>query len=161
MQVSIKVVELSGADLAVVPEAERVLLVQLGHLHNTINLLRRWLLSARPEGRTEAEVHAALAQHSLAARMLAGILCEGWMVLQKSFFGAGVSRGYANDLSTKGAAALATLKCYFSQTNLLKTVRDRFAFHFDRDEILRQLRAFGESDSSTLYISEEAGNSLY
>jgi hypothetical protein len=161
MTIALQVMELSGSDLGRVPESERVLLIQLGHLQNTINFLYRWLLSSQIKGKNGADFHAALAQHNLAARTLAGVLCEGWAILESSYFGAKVSQQYASELSMDGSAALEKLKQYFSHSNLLKTVRDRFAFHFDRKEVLRQLQVFRDSDTSLLYISEEVGNSLY
>jgi hypothetical protein len=161
MTIALKVMELSGSDLGQVPESERVLLIQLGHLQNTINFLHRWLLSSQIKGKTGADLHAALAQHNLAARTLAGVLCEGWANLENSYFGTKVSQQCANELSLDGSAALEKLKQYFSHSNLLKTVRDRFAFHFDRKDVLRQLQIFRDSDTSLLYISEEVGNSLY
>lgn len=161
MTLALNVMELSGSDLRRIPEIERVLLIQLGHLHNSINFLYRWLLSSQVKGKTGAELHAALAQHNLAARTLAGVLCEGWTILERSYFRAKVSQQYANELGMEGSAALERLKKYFSHSNLLKTVRDRFAFHFDPEEVLTQLQAFRDSDASRLYISGDVGNSLY
>jgi hypothetical protein len=161
MTITLQVMELSGSDLARMPESERVLLIQLGHLQNTINFHYRWLLSSQIKGKTGADLHAALAQHNLAARTFAGVLCEGWMILESSYFRTKMSQQYANELSVDGSVALKKLKQYFSHSNLLKTVRDRFAFHFDRRDVLKQLQLFGDSETSLLYISEEVGNSLY
>ena len=85
MTIALKVMELSGSDLGRVPESERVLLIQLGHLHNTINFLYRWLLSSHIKGKSGADLHAALAQHNLAARTLA-------LPIPRKTFGASVIR---------------------------------------------------------------------
>jgi hypothetical protein len=161
LDVDLKVVSLSGGDLAAIPREERILLVQFAHLHNTINVIRRWLLSSEESGASDAERHAAVTQRGLATRMLCGVLNEGSNVLERSLLRTRISEKYHPRLTAEGQRLQERVVSYFCERNVIKTVRNRFAFHFDRPDVDRQIHEVAPEQSFPLYVCEEQGNSLY
>jgi hypothetical protein len=158
----VRVLSLSRDDLKRIPEDERILFVQLSYIHNTINVLRRWIISSRSDViDRKPEFHAAITQQQLAGRFLVGVLFEGEKVLRKSLFGTQISRRYEAQLTTEGRRCQDTITTYFRRRNVIKAVRDRFAFHFDRSDVATQLNELPEDGSYFLYLTEEQGNSLY
>jgi hypothetical protein len=163
MDVEIRAIELTGRQLETLPADERVFLVQIAHLANTIMVLQKWLIFCQvraPSHKVESE--AATTQQMLVMRVLSGVLYEGWQVLHESYFKAQLSKKYHAKLTDDGKKCLATLKKYFDRhENKIKTVRNKFAFHFDRATVEKELSLLEQDKPYHLYLSDFQGNCLY
>jgi hypothetical protein len=53
-------------------------------------------------------------------------------------------------LDESGKNSLNEIKRYFSKNNLIKDIRDNFAFHYSSDDLKNQLQR--TKDAGTLYI---------
>ncbi len=85
----------------------------------------------------DAEIGIFLSQTALLLSHFAGTLSEANNVIRKSFYSTAVSKKYAHSLPQEASRALARIKAYFAKpNNLVSTFRNKFAFHYDRDEIL-------------------------
>jgi len=162
MQIEILTLELRGSQLEAIPQDERVLLVQMGHLANTIMVLQKWLVFCEVRAAPKSvEAAAATTQQMLVMRILSGVLYEGWRVIQTSYFKAQLSKKYDAKLSDDGKEYLATLKDYFNHGNSITRVRNKVAFHFDRCTVVNELNLVERNKPYHLYLSECQGNSLY
>jgi hypothetical protein len=163
MDIEVQAIELTGKQLQALPKNERVFLVQAAHLANTIMILQKWLLFTEVRSPSQSvEAAAETTQQMLVMRLLCGVAHEGWKVLEKSYFGTQLSKNYNSCLSEEGRKHLKTLKCYFKgRVNLIKRVRNGFAFHFDRSAVEAELRLVPLDAQYHLYLSELQGNSLY
>jgi len=162
MDVEIRAIELTGRQLEALPSEERVFLVQMGHLANTIMVLQKWLIFCQvraPSQKIESE--AATTQQMLVTRILSGVLYEGWQVIHESYFKAQLSKKYDAKLTDDGKKCLASLKKYFDGENKVKTVRNKSAFHFDRATVENELSLVERDKSYCLYLSGFQGNCLY
>ncbi len=163
MEIEVFAVELTGKELQALPKDDRVLLIQLAHLANTIIVLQKWMIFC--SNRSESgSIHAAAetTQQMLVMRILSGVLYEGWQMLSQSYFGTQLSKKYHSRLSKEDQECLKTLKCYFrKKENPIKRVRNRFAFHFDRGAVESELKLVPPDARYHFYLSEFQGNSLY
>jgi len=162
MSVEIRAIELTGRQLEALPSDERVFFVQMAHLVNTIMILQKWLIFCQlraPSQKIESE--AATTQQMLVTRLLSGVLYEGWRVVQDSYFKALLSKKYDAKLTDDGKKCLIILKKYFGHANSIQKVRNKCAFHFDKDIVMAELGHVEQDKPFHLYLSELQGNSLY
>ena len=147
--------EFSVEDFRFLDEDLKIFLVQLGHLLNEINILRKCVLicsekSERPDG---VEKSAQVIQALFFIRMLAGKLYEGWGMVKRSYFNACLSKQYESGLSPEATRALDKLKQYFNKkSSVVKELRQKFAFHYDR-QVVRECLAAGLEGSRLCILS--------
>jgi hypothetical protein len=149
------------AKLDVIPESERVLFVFLGHFLDEISILNKLLLIANVQSEADLIRKAHTTQSLLIARMFIGKLVEGWGMLQQNFFGTALSKQYEPKLHAPGDTALANLKCYFGPSNLLRDIRNNFAFHYSADQVIQHLASLEASYTSEIYLAKDYANSLH
>ena len=79
-------------------------------------------------------------------------------MLQRDYFRSKLCMKYDSLLDESGKASLREIKRYFSKKNLIKDVRDNFAFHYSSEDLQHQLQ-----DAGTLYfyLAKTHGNSFY
>jgi hypothetical protein len=149
--------------LRAMPEDERILFVQLSHITNDIAILHKLLLFTHKTSDSEIIRDSIVAQGSLAARLLAGVLYEAWQVLQSTFFNSTLAKTYEDLLPNEPSGALRELKAYFRGGNTISTVRNHFAFHYDRGAVQDYLDCMDEKSAELyhIYLSDDHGNSLY
>jgi hypothetical protein len=145
--------------LETLPARERSLFLALAHLANEIRALEKLVLwSGQLESQNDAQVSGQTSLMFMFLKLLAGKLKEGHKLLQKGFFGTGISRDYK--LSKEAQDALGEIKNYFDRRNTIHRVRNKFAFHYSPDEMDRVLP--GLPDELEVYIQEEgSANNLY
>lgn len=155
--------ELTKKQLDSIPESERVLIILLCHAANELAVLTKMFhfCSAYEAGEEEVLIEARNAQALVMGRLLTGKLFEFWSLLQESFFSTKVSKEYALHFDADTIAALDNLKRYFGRNNLIKKVRNNFAFHYSSDQIKEGYGQLGEDDSLDVYLSKTNANSLY
>ena len=139
---------------------ERDFVVSIGYLTNQINVLNKLLLIAnRHHGDNEVEESGKVMTIGFLLRVLAGYLSEGWELLQTMYFGSKLSMEYDKKLPGAGAEALVELKRYFSNANLIRTIRSEFAFHIPTGHLQSALDK--DQEALEFYIAEATGNCLY
>ena len=158
-------IEISKEKLLSIPKEERLFFIQLTNVANELFILQKLtLFSARSEESDELIRRAQNSQALFLIRLTAGILWEGWRLLETHFFGSKLSEKYSKYLSDDGNNKLEYIKKYFSNINLIKTIRDEYAFHRSNESSDRMNEVIEQTDDSevfSLYFSEHHGNCFY
>ena len=155
-------IPISKQQLDSIPADERLFFIQIGHLANELSTLNRLLLFvSNTTGTTELERRARNSQALLLVRLCSGKLFEGWQMLQRDYFGSKVSREYDRLLDESGKNSLNEIKRYFSKNNLIKDLRDNFAFHYPSDDLQNQLQDTKDTGTLYIYLGYAHGNSFY
>jgi hypothetical protein len=137
--------------LDTLPENEYVLFHTLGHIFDEINGIQKMLYWASNEPKTdEAQKHGSNTLVIMLIQILAGKLNEAWEFFKKNYFRSELSRIYDSKLNNDAKEALYSLKRYYGKTNAIKTIRDKFAFHYSKDEISNQY--IDETNNLLIYI---------
>lgn len=158
----IKKITITKKQFDLLPEKEKVFFVQLGHLQNEITTLTKLLIFSKSRSETEVIKKAYTMQESLIARMSIGKLHEGWNLLQKNFFGSGLSKKYEPKLPLQGQKSLESLKKYFGGKKLLSDIRNNFSFHNPSfDEINKQLKAIPDDTEFQLFLGKDYATTNY
>ena len=153
---------LTKPQLDAIPEAERTLMVLLGHAANELSVLTKLFhFSSIDLGDHQLLVEARNAQALTLGRILTGKIYECWQLLQTAFFGTRISKSYVPEFDEKARGALTALKRYFGRTNLIETTRNKFAFHYAPDQISAGYAKLGEGDALDVYLSKTNANTLY
>ena len=143
---------------------EKALLVYLGQLYDeVIILLNAYLCSGKKD--SNDIVHTAqFCQANFFMKLLAGKIFEGWQAIDKKYTGSGVSATYNKHLAPEAKDAMKYLRRYFSQKNLIKHVRDKFAFHqdygMDNAGSAKEFDALSDKDCA-IYVSNIFGNNFF
>jgi hypothetical protein len=106
-------------------------------------------------------VEARNAQFLTLGRLLTGRIYECWRLLQSAFFQTRISRSYEPRVDEKARGALEALKKYFGRINLIENVRNKFAFHYEPDQIAAGHAKLGDGDPLDVYLSKTNANTLY
>ncbi len=155
-------VKLTKDQLDAIPEAERNLVILLCHAANELSVLSKLFhFSAKQDTDVPLLVEAQNAQALVLGRLLTGKIYECWKLLKASFFGAKVSRTYVPLFDEDSKNALDNFKQYFGGDNLIKTVRNEFAFHYSAKQIAAGYEKVGDNDSLDAYLSLTNANTLY
>lgn len=155
-------IKVTKAQLDAIPEQERALMVLLAHAANELNVLTKiFHFCSTHEAPTPVEEQARNAQAVVLGRLLTGKIYECWELLRKAFFGARVSQSYEPQFDATAQAAMKELKRYFSGDNLVKTVRNRHAFHYAPDQVASGYVGVVDHDPLDIYLAPENGNTLY
>lgn len=143
------------------PEAERVLLVQLGHLCNELSFFNKLLLITSDLDAQGVERHAMVTQSMIIARVFIAKIFEGWRMMKREFFDSRLSKDLEPALSPDGKEALSKLKRYFGQSNLISTIRNTYSFHYGSDNIGPTLRALPSDRPLEMFLGENYSNTLH
>lgn len=159
----INVYEFKGSQLAAMPENERILLVQFAHLSNCISMLYKYVFyTATPPSSEPIIEEEFAAQHYFFIRIFAGILNEGWNCIEESYCERELSLKYKDKIES-GNESFKFLEKYFKEKNTIRTIRNKFSFHFDRDTIKNMFNKNNGFHDNTLniYSAKGIGNSLF
>lgn len=155
-------ISLTKAQLDAIPEDERVLVVLLAHAANELNVLTKLFhFCSTHKIATPVEEQARNAQSLVLGRVLTGKIYECWELLRKAFFGAKLAKTYEPSFDAEAQAAMKALKQYFAADNLVKTVRNRHAFHYAPDQVVAGYVSVQDNDPLDIYLSEANANTLY
>jgi hypothetical protein len=110
-----------------------------GQLANEINILTKLVWFGMNQERAAAKgvpQEAALSQTLLLIKILAGKLYEGHALIGKAFSAKKLYQKYQNRLNDEGRNSLQQINRYFGNSdNMIKRIRNEFAFHFETNEI--------------------------
>lgn len=146
---------LSAAKLNGVPASERALLIVVAHAVNEINVLNKLLLLCSAfdvEPKWRAHAHAC--QALVLARALTGKLNEAWEALQRGYFRSQLSRVYDSRLDEEATSGLSFLKTYFSRSNVVGIIRNKFAFHYSLDHANSEVPEDVPPEELAIYFGE-------
>ena len=150
--------------LDTIPEIEQVFFIQLMQFLNELNILQKCTIVSSNElaSLTTIEKRSQISQAQFFIRTLAGKLYEGWKMIGKNFLKTQLSSEYENLLSQKGKESLSELIVYFNdENNLVRLIRNKFAFHYDKEKIKEEIDKIPQEELLEMYISEHRGNCLY
>jgi hypothetical protein len=92
---------------------------------------------------------------------LAAKLNEGWEMLQRQYFGSGLSRNYAPNLAQEAQEALKKLGRYFGAENVIRACRDQYAFHYDGNALRDHYRTLPAREDTDFFLCNFAGCNLF
>ena len=157
-------INIPKSKLDIIPEIEQVFFIQLMHFLNELDILQKCVIvsSNKLASLTTIEKRGQISQAHFFIRILAGKLCEGWKMIDKNFIETQLSREYENLLSQKGKESLSELIGYFNDiNNKVRLIRNKFAFHYDKEKIKEELDKIPQEELLEMYISEHRVNCLY
>jgi hypothetical protein len=155
-------IDITPMEFNEIPDAERAMLVLLGHAMNEVNILTKLFVVAgqfHPEPRWHA--HGQVCQALTLGRMLTGKLHEMWQSIVKGYLRTPLSKKYGPDLDPEGKLALDALKKHFGKKNLVSDVRNQFSFHYSLEAAKRKVEADTSDREMCIYFGSTNGTSLY
>ena len=154
--------KLDRKKLDAAPEAERTLFLMLGHLANQATILGKWVVwSQAKEGASDLERKGCAAQSVMALSLLSAKLNEGWGLLQKHYYGTGISKIYDPKLEAGARDALKELGRYFGNENAVRRCRDEYAFHYDGNALKAHYTTLPAEEEMDFYLCEFGGANLF
>ena len=157
-------INIPKSKLDTLSEIEKVFFVQLMQFLNELNILQKCTIVSNNElaSLTTIEKRSQISQAQFFIRTLAGKLYEGWKMIGKNFLKTQLSSEYENLLSQKGKESLSELIVYFKDKhNLVCFIRNKFAFHYDKEKIKEEIDKIPQEELLEVYISEHRANCLY
>jgi hypothetical protein len=158
-------VNLTKSKLAAMPQAERSLLLLLGHANNEINVLSKLILMLRKD---EPEVklidHVEAGQVFIIMRVLIGKLHEAWLLFNRRFQSDhSLRRKYLTKLSSGATTAVTELNHHFGRRSPLTAIRNAVSFHYadEKNLVEENFRRLPETEPWEFYLSRTVGNSFY
>lgn len=154
-------IQLDKNKLLLLPEDERTLYFSLGHSANEINAFAKMLYwASNGLARNEAEQRGREMLELLFIRLLAGKLNESWLLLERKYFGAALSKKYDPKFDDVAKNDLQQLRRYFGTENACNKIRNNFAFHYSPEELAAMLPEV--SDELHVYLERDAApNNLF
>jgi hypothetical protein len=158
-------VVLTKSNLAALPQAERSLLILLGHSSNEINVLTKLILMVRKnEPPSEIAEKVEAGQACVLLRVFVGQLHEAWELFRKRVqANRSLYDKYVPLLDASGAAALQNLKGHFGRASPLTQIRNNVAFHYTDDHNLaeKSFQSVSATERLEFYLTTQVGNSFY
>ena len=150
--------------LETIPEIEQVFFIQLMQFLNELNILQKCVIVSSNElgSLTTIEKRGQISQAHFFIRTLVGKLYEAWEMINKNFINTQLYEEYENHLSQKGKESLSELIERFNdKNNIISLIRNKFAFHYDKEKIKKEIDKMPQEELLEMYISEHRGNCLY
>ncbi len=158
-------VKLTKEQLQRVPEPEMLFFIQLTQFANEIFCLKKFtFFSVSLDGDDPLLKCASNSQALFMVRLTAGKLWEAWELLRRFFFSTTLSQEYESTFSEKAKKNLSFIKTYFSNANLVKKIRDEYAFHYSSeasDNIKELIKELKDDDEFYMYFNQHHGNCFY
>ena len=150
--------------LETIPEIEQVFFIQLMQFLNELNILQKCVIVSSNElgSLTTIEKRGQISQAHFFIRTLVGKLYEAWKMINKNFINTQLYKEYENHLSQKGKESLSELIERFNdKNNIISLIRNKFAFHYDKEKIKEEVKKIPKEELLEIYISEHPVNCLY
>ncbi len=152
----------TAAHFSNLPEAERLFFVRLANIANDLRHVQLLTVTGTQATKkyTGVEQEIALHQMIFGLRQWYAILNEAWNVLVSGWNGQRLGKKFYPMLS-KGKKTFDDLHKYFSGKNLVRTIRDHFASHYEVGYLPRILDELPVSDEFHFVSSERSINTFY
>jgi hypothetical protein len=154
-------IKISKKQLQSIPDAERVLILQFGHVCNELSFLNKLLLVVYDTEIQGLKKRAMTVQSMIVIRLYVGKVFEAWRMLESDYFGSQLSKSLDALLGPEGRQSLEVLKTYFGRNNLLSTVRNDFSFHYGSKHFPETMAAFEDSYEFQLILGQNYANTLH
>ena len=154
------------SDFRQLPEEHQLFFIRLAHIADDLRHVFYLCVAAErgTQSRFSEERRLALHQLLFGVRLIYSILYEGWNVIQSGWYaevnGQVLGRTWASRLSDEARQGLDLLGRYFGQTSLADTIRNKFAFHYDADQ-LREPLANARWETDEIMAGRQSGNVFY
>jgi hypothetical protein len=157
---------LTKTNLAALPQAERSLLLLLGHASNEISVLSKLILmvTRKDEAPSRIANNVEAGQVCVLLRVLVGQLHEAWELFRKRVqANRPLHDKYVTQLDAQGVAALNNLNRHFGANSPLTKIRNKVASHYTDDDNLTEqsFQAVADTEPLELYLTTSVGNSFY
>jgi len=151
------------AQLDAAPDTERAFFLLAGFVCDEVMLLIRLMLSCMPSDQCGVrEQRAQNAQVLILNALLSGVLYEGWCLLRKTWFVDEVfGKEYESQMPEASTNALEIIKKYFGRDNVIKTARNKFAFHLDPGILAAGYRGVPDTEDCAWYVAKDVVNDLH
>jgi len=154
-------ITITKSQLESLPDAERILVLQFGHVCNELSFLNKLLLMVSDTNTVGLENQAMVTQSMIVIRLYIGKVFEAWKMLDRDYFGNKLSKSLDKRLDQEGKNSLLALKRYFGRENLLSTIRNDFSFHYWADHLPKAMDAFDSSSEFQLILGQNYANTLF
>lgn len=161
--IRVAVVQMPKTSLDRISHEERQFFLLCGHVANEINVLNKLFYWASNFDESEEIItRAHMAQSLVIGKLLTGKLWEAWKIIQQRFVRSNLSDDYRPSLEDEAQTALKNLERYFAnKDNVVRKVRNWFAFHYDWRKIAAGYNDDLKDDDLYFYIGENHANSMY
>lgn len=153
--------QISKLDLQNLSKKEILYIFQSGTLLNEINTLIKLQVVSQKESTNDVVMKAQQSQSIFFLSLLAGKLFECYQFLKIAYFQAQLSKQYDTALSDVGRESLGKIKKYFGKENLVSTIRNKVAFHYDPNETENQIQDIQIDEVAEIYLAENQGNNFF
>jgi hypothetical protein len=125
------------SDFLKLPQEEQLFFVRLAHVFDDLRHVFYLCVTAERGTRSDSRDERKLALHQLlfAVRLVYSILYEGWNVINDTWNGQKLGKTWNSQLSDEAQQSLRLLGKYFGGPNLTQTIRRKFGFHYDANEL--------------------------
>jgi hypothetical protein len=158
-------IDLTKRSLAAMPDAERKLLLLLGHATNEINVFQKLvLMSGQGTYAPRFVDHIQAGQTLILMRTLIGKLCEAWDLFKVRFLSERqLAELYLPKLNAEALTALESLKKHFGTQSPLMLIRSRFSFHYrdDNNLVEQSFQEIPADEAWQFYLSNIEGNCFF
>lgn len=154
-------IKITKAQLQSLPDTERVLVLQFGHVCNELSFLNKLLIMVSDTNTDGLEKTAMVAQGMIVIRLYIGKVFEAWRMLERDYFGSQLSKSRDKTLGAEGKSSLQAIKTYFGKKNLLSSIRNDFSFHYWAEHLPTAMKAFDESREFQLILGGAYANTLH
>ncbi len=158
-------IDLTKKHLAAMPDADRRLLLLLGHATNEINVFQKLILmSGQGTPAIQFVDHVQAGQTFILMRTLIGKLHEAWDLFRTRVLSdRSVAALYLPKLNVEANAALESLKRHFGTQSPLTLIRNRFSFHYkdEWDLVEQSFQEVPDDEPWQFYLSNMHGNSFF
>ena len=159
--ITVTLLSFSTQDFAKLPLDEQILFVRVAHAYNDLRYIQQLVVRAIGASKKYQGIEQEIASHQMlyGLRQWYAALNEAWKIVHSSWR-ASVGQKFAGKL-TKGKEAYYYLKRYFSHKNLIRTIRDRFAYHYGTDQLAGLLRELNPESEQHFVTTQYGGNIFY
>jgi hypothetical protein len=155
--------QINEAALKALPNRQRNQIIACMHAHNELSVMNRLMfLSLNDVGDGDLHDHAQGVQMWCVMQVLTGKLFETWNMLYERFLKSNPEDPAITALSEGHKQNLAWLRDYFSpKDTALRIIRDKSAFHYDKQLNLDDAVAEVTEDERRVYLAQHPANILY
>jgi len=155
--------QINEAALKALPSRQRNQIIACMHAHNELAVMNRLLMfSLNDVGDGELHDHAHGVQMWCVMQVLTGKLFETWNMIYERFLKSNPEDPAISALSGAHKQSLARLRAYFSpKDTALRIVRDKSAFHYDKQLNIDDAVAEVTEDERRVYLAQHPANGLY
>ncbi len=150
------------SDFRQLPEEHQLFLIRLAHVADDLRHVFYLCVAAERGTHLRSRDERKLALHQLlfGVRLVYSILYEGWNVINSAWNREGLRTAWPWEPSHKAREGLSFLGRYFADENLSRTIRNRFGFHYDADQ-LREPLARAPERTDEIMSGRQSGNIFY